>query len=194
LETIRAAESAGFRLVDIRLTLQCDLRRTDTRSLATGLAVTIRAYVPGDLSALQQLARTAHSNSRFFTDPHFDRERSGELYARWIQQNCENPDGHVVVAQVDNVPIGYVSCTVMAGGETGVIGLVGVDDRYRGRGVAAALLRATLQWLCEQNVQQVRVVTQGCNAAAQRIYQRQGFLTERCELWYHKWCSVDRAP
>jgi hypothetical protein len=30
-------------------------------------------------------------------------------------------------------------------------------------------------------------VTQGRNLAAQRLYQRTGFLIRDLQLWYHKW-------
>jgi ribosomal protein S18 acetylase RimI-like enzyme len=33
----------------------------------------------------------------------------------------------------------------------------------------------------------VSVVTQGRNVAAQRLYQRAGFVTASTQLWYHRW-------
>jgi hypothetical protein len=38
--------------------------------------------------------------------------------------------------------------------------------------------------------QDVAVVTQGRNGAAQRLYQRCGFVTHALDLWYHKWYST----
>ena len=69
----------------------------------------------------------------------------------------------------------------------GQIGLVGVSAEARGRGVGHALVNHALDWFTRNDVEAVAVVTQGGNVAAQRLYQRCGFLTESVQLWYHKW-------
>ena len=50
-----------------------------------------------------------------------------------------------------------------------------------------ALIAAALDWCEAEGAEEVAVVTQGRNVAAQRLYQRCGFVTQRLELWYHKW-------
>jgi hypothetical protein len=40
----------------------------------------------------------------------------------------------------------------------------------------------------------VQVITQGRNYAAQRLYQRAGFVTRKTELWYHKWFHPRDEP
>jgi len=37
------------------------------------------------------------------------------------------------------------------------------------------------------------VVTQGRNLAAQRLYQRNGFVTASLQLWYHRWFPRENA-
>jgi len=41
--------------------------------------------------------------------------------------------------------------------------------------------------LARQQIDKVSVVTQGHNLAAQRLYQRCGFLTHSIKFYYHKW-------
>ncbi len=67
------------------------------------------------------------------------------------------------------------------------IRLVGMDSAYGGRGLCEVLLSMTLRALADQGVRYVQVVTQGRNYAAQRLYQRAGFVTKKTELWYHRW-------
>jgi dTDP-4-amino-4,6-dideoxy-D-galactose acyltransferase len=48
-------------------------------------------------------------------------------------------------------------------------------------------VNASLGWFAQHGCDRVQVVTQGRNLAAQRLYQRAGFLTADLKLWYHKW-------
>src|SRR5206468_8063863 len=57
--TTRVAEEAGFRLVDVRMTLE-----RDVGGAPPPLAVGTRPYVVGDLAALRAIARTAYVDSR----------------------------------------------------------------------------------------------------------------------------------
>ncbi len=83
---------------------------------------------------------------------------------------------------------GYVTGKI-AGQGVGQIGLLAVGERARGRGLGQALLGSAGRWFLAQGVEEVRVVTQGRNLVAQRLYQRVGFRTASLQLWYHKWFS-----
>ena len=49
------------------------------------------------------------------------------------------------------------------------------------------MLDAAMDGLWDRGARAVRVGTQARNLAAQRLYQRRGFLSERVELCYHLW-------
>ena len=72
--TLLTAQAAGFRVVDVRVSLERALPdgsagSGDTRVVSAGDA---------DVAALEALARSRFEQTRFFADPHFDRERAGE--------------------------------------------------------------------------------------------------------------------
>jgi dTDP-4-amino-4,6-dideoxy-D-galactose acyltransferase len=146
----------------------------------------VRPARADDIPRLKDLARASHRNTRFYQDPHFERRRSDELYAIWIERSVAGELADIVwVVEVNHAPCGYL--TAKNEGDRGTIGLVAVDAACRGRGYGDALLRAALTWAAEGGLSCLSVVTQGRSAAAIRFYQRAGFLTRAVELWYHRW-------
>lgn len=196
---VALAESAGFRLVDLRLTLERPAGGAPARQ-AAGIvppgSIAVRPARPEDLAALEALAAASHRDSRFFHDPGFDPRRAGELYAVWIAQSWRGEADAVFVAELaDDVSgkvAGYVTCLARQAGE-GQIGLFAVAPAAQGRGTGGLLLAEALAWLAARGAATVRVVTQGRNVRAQRLYQRFGFLTRSVELWLHRWSTPDRG-
>ena len=182
--TVRTAEAHAFHLVDIRMTLTCALRTTPSAVDSH----TIRASQPDDIETLKMIARNSHTDSRFYYDPHFPRERCDALYTTWIEQDCLGKADIVLTAIDEHHPVGYLSCHVQ--GTVGTIGLVGIAASHRGRGIGSQLLKGALHWFTQQAVTHVEVVTQARNIGAQRLYQRSGFVTEHVEYWYHRWFSM----
>ena len=183
--SIAAAQAAGFCLVDIRVTME----RPGTAAVSVpSRTVAIRMQRPDDIPALEAIAGEAHRNTRFSRDPRFPPERAADLYRTWIRQECGGAADQVLVSENDDAPTGYVSCHLGAGG-LARIGLFGVRSDQRGRGAGGALLAAALGWFDRAGHAGVSVVTQGHGVAAQRLYQRAGFLTSRVELWFHLWLT-----
>ncbi len=187
--TMRTAEEHGFELVDIRVTFECRLLGPGgQKSVQERSTVPIRSVCSEDLPALQALARTAHNDTRFCSDSHFSRSRVDALYSTWIALDCQGRADKVFVAtSPNNEPLGYITCHLDSAMKQGQIGLVGVGEAARGKGLGRSMVRAALDWLASQDAQKITVVTQGRNVAAQRLYQRCGFLTLDVQLWYHKW-------
>ena len=189
-ETVRLAEDYSFRLVDIRVTLQCNIGdRQARRSNDLCQTVRVRHSRQSDIPALQAIARTSYGDSRFYFDPCFSIQSCEALYETWIKRSCEGYADVVLVAEVNDQPVGYVSCHLITNTPCGQIGLVGVGSQARGRIVGRTLIDHSLHWFAEHGVELVSVVTQGRNIAAQRLYQHCGFLTHSVQLWYHKWLS-----
>ena len=194
-ETIRAAEANGFAMVDIRLTLErevppsADLAsdgRTAQPSRTSDDGDSIRLARPEDLPLLTALARESHRNTRFYQDPRFDRTRSDDLYAVWIERSVRGELADAVwVVEVDAAPRGYL--TLSGGRDVATIGLVAVASGYRGEGHGDRLLHTAMCWTSDRGLPRLSVVTQGRNAAAVRFYEKAGFTASRVQLWYHKW-------
>lgn len=184
--TIRLAEDNGFRLVDIRVTLQCRTADWQPRAVVSRPSEgCVRPMIPSDVPALQAIARKSHTDTRFYFDGHFPLETCGALYELWIKRSCEGQADHVLVAEQNGQPVGYFSCHRQ--GAQGQVGLVGMSAEAHGKGLGQYLTQRAMQWFVEQDVESVDVVTQGRNIAAQRLYQRCGFLIRSVQLWYHKW-------
>ena len=183
--TIRLAEQAGFRCVDVRMTFERELRAGSGARRATG-GITVRPARPADLPGLRRIARTSHRDTRFFADPGFARPRAAGLYERWIERSYQGAASSVLVAARRGRPLGYLTLRRDAG-DVGRIELVGVEAAVRGQGIGSLLVQAGLAWCRRQRLERVRVVTQERNLSAQRLYQRHGFLAHEVRLSYHKW-------
>ncbi|HVT59471.1 MAG TPA: GNAT family N-acetyltransferase [Thermoanaerobaculia bacterium] len=214
--TAPLAEEHGFRLVDVRITLERRLgpaapaddltrpaepagRSTRPAAPAGGLIRAarqadhlIRPAEPADGPELRRIAAASHRDSRFYYDPHFDRGRCDELYATWIEKSCRDEAELVLVAEHAGRPAGYITCLLAPGGE-GRIGLFAVDEQAQGRGLGGRLIGEALDWFAGRGAERVSVVTQARNLRAQRIYQKFGMLTRAVGLWYHRWSEAGAA-
>jgi dTDP-4-amino-4,6-dideoxy-D-galactose acyltransferase len=179
--TLRIARDGGFEFVDVRLRLERALE-----SGREGIPSAVRPARPSDVSRLRELAAVTHRQSRFWVDERFDRAACAELYATWIERSCSGYADRVWVAEASGEPEGYLTCHRRDGG-LGEIGLVGVAERAKGRGLGRALVAAGLAWFTEQGCGSASVVTQGANVPAQRLYQAAGFRTVSVEIWHHRW-------
>jgi dTDP-4-amino-4,6-dideoxy-D-galactose acyltransferase len=181
-ETPRLAEANDFHLTDIRMTL---VRVVVPEDFAANSFDGFRHAREDDLRALRSIARTSHHDTRFYFDGHFEQEKCDLLYATWIENSFRGFAQAVLVAEADGEPAAYLTCHL--NDQASQIGLVGVGEGHRGKGLATNLVRAFLSWSREQGAQRALVVTQGRNLPAQRLYQRNGFITSSMDLWYHRW-------
>jgi len=189
--TTRLAEDNSFRLVDVRLTLARDLSNpTGGSEIGHGCAALVRTVRPEDLDVMQRIARESHRTTRFYYDPNFPSHLRESLYVTWITQSCQGYADRVLIAELDNLPVGYLTCHLDSARDMGSIGLVGVSSHVQGRQIGQQLVREALGWFAAQGAREVSVVTQGRNLSAQRLYQRCGFLTRAVQLWYHRWYEL----
>lgn len=186
--TVRLAEDNHFRFVDIRITFTQEMEvATGATCNVSGSAVRIRRARATDIPLLKRIVRKSHHDTRFFYDASFPLPLSEALYETWIERSCTGFADQVLVGEFEGVAVGYITCHLEAEHQTGRIGLVGVGSQSQRQGIGQALVRSAMNWFAMQGVKAVSVTTQGRNSAAQRLFQRCGFLTQKVELWYHKW-------
>jgi dTDP-4-amino-4,6-dideoxy-D-galactose acyltransferase len=181
--TVICAEQNGYHLVDLRITLSAQLKDL---SIVQNQDSSIRYANESDILALKTIAGLNHTNSRFFTDQHFDREKCRSLYEIWIEKCVRAPNGHVFVWEDSRKAIAYVSASLEPDG-TGKIELVGISPEWQGKGIGKQLISAAQCYFAANQVSTITTVTQGRNIHAIKLYQKCGFFIQSIELWYHKW-------
>lgn len=186
------AEDAGFRLLDIRATLNCELQTVQSSGHAPAAAAQVSPFRPGDLPALRRIARVSHRDSRFYWDANL-RHKSDNFFETWIAKSCEDYADMVLVAELKGAAVGYITLDYSSASDSR-IGLFAVGPQARGRGIGQQLVRCGLEWLRSQGAAECRVVTQGRNLGALKLYQKVGFRVETLQLWYHLWLSGPQVP
>jgi dTDP-4-amino-4,6-dideoxy-D-galactose acyltransferase len=185
VETIRLAQRRGFRFVDTKVTFEYGLDRAGERVTTQ---FTLRSAKESDIAALRKLARVAHTDSRFYYDGNFPVDRCNALYETWIEKSCGGWADKVFVGDIFGTAEAYLTCHQASSG-SGRIGLVGVSEKARGKGLGTALVSHAVRWFQQEGVENIRVVTQSRNLAAQRLYQKCGFVPISTEIWFHRWFS-----
>jgi len=183
-ETVELADGAAFQFVDIRLTLTLSSFPAVTKESADH---SVRLFEESDLEALKLVARQSHSESRFHFDGGFPKERCEALFETWIERSCRGWAQAVFVAELEGKAVGYCTCHIE--GNVGSIGLIALTVHAQGRSLGRRLIAAAVLYARQQGISELKVVTQGRNIRAQRLYQRCGFVTDSVMLWYHKWFS-----
>lgn len=186
-DTARIAADHGFRVVDLRVTIRRSLEGVAQLPSAAPRTMEVREATDGDLDYLRGLAARSHQGSRFYFDGGFTRERCDALYRAWIERGFRDPDRMLRVPVVDGEPAGYHLLAPLDVERVGRGELVAVDERHRGRGVGLALHVSSLRLLAARGAVAHRGVQNARSLATTRLHERLGFLTEKVEVWHHKW-------
>jgi dTDP-4-amino-4,6-dideoxy-D-galactose acyltransferase len=173
------AQRLGFIVRDVRVTLQGRIPTSSVEHIEVkpaGLAA---------LDGLASIARERFQGTRFFADPGFDRNRCRELYVAWLRRGlAPSIDRITLIAEKSR---GFVVCRFNRPTNRGEIELIGVAKEADGKGIGAALVTGAQATFARERLTDMRVVTQGSNIAAQRLYQRHGLRTHEVAVWLHRW-------
>ncbi len=180
-EDIWALEAAGYHLMDIGVTFA---RRFDGPVEAHGSShVGVRPATAADIEDLLETMLEVPWGSRYEADPSYDRGAVQRLQAQWLRNSLAGRADHVLIGVVDDRPAGYVTCRFHEeeGERAGEIDLVGTVPAFRGRGVAATVVAASLAWFSSR-VSLVTVRTQATNTIAASVYERSGMTLRHSDL------------
>lgn len=190
IEAVHLAEQAGFRFMDIRITLEQDLGTelvVDQLKSKPAKGINFRRAEGVDIPELEGIAQMSFALSRFYSDPNFSAASCAEMYRLWLVNNFHSARHAVLVAEHADQIAGFVTLSLPPIGGISEIGLFGIHPSVQSQGLGQNLLQYALEWLKSCGRNRVRVVTQGANLGAQRLYQRGGFITTDVQIWYHKW-------
>jgi dTDP-4-amino-4,6-dideoxy-D-galactose acyltransferase len=183
--SVLLAEKNRFHFTDIRLTFEKQLNASSPYELNSNFRIGLakKEHIP----ELREISGNIYKDSRYYFDGNFSDAKIDEFYRNWVEKAVLGNFDHECYTVFDgNIPAGF--CTIRyRSAKVAQIGLFGISSKYQGRGLAISLIQAVNNILYKKGVGRISVVTQGRNYAAQRIYQKAGFLTKSTELWYHKW-------
>jgi len=179
-----AAKECGGVLCSEQITYLIDLKNLPA-SIAT--APDIEVWQEKTPSAeLEQLAFEAGLYSRFKIDPNLPNELFLKLYRAWIANSVNRSlASRVIVIRSDQQLAGMA--TLGTKNERGDIGLLAVNEKFRGKKIGTKLVHAALAYFIESGFSQAQVVTQKENVPACHLYEKCGFHQERVENYYHFW-------
>lgn len=175
LQEVRSLERAGFYIVDVGVLFSL-------AKLEPQRQVGARPVEPHEVEALVEHCGAVFGNSRFDNDAFFSKAGAVELHRRWIRNCCSGRSDVVLIPAADG-PVGFITCAVPPGSDTGNIELLGVNERYRGRGLGKLLLSGALAWFSGRCAK-VEVRTQLVNRGATAAYEAAGFTIAQGELIY----------
>lgn len=165
-------QQLAFRLVEGEVDLALSV---GTENASTSLV----AAVPGDITALREMAARVFMQSRFRT-PWYQPADSGRFYARWVENAVLGTfdDQCLLLKKGDEIQ-GFVSLRQLSEHEAR-IGLLA------GRGGGEQLMNAARYWCQQRGLTTLRVATQVSNAAALRRYIQSGATVESTAFWLYR--------
>lgn len=161
-----------------------------TKDIETGASIEIRDATSADAEVIGQFGAALMSlhheldSSRFMESS----SRTPEMYAAYLKSQTEKSSSLVLVAEKDDVVVGYVFARIegpdymVFRGPAGVIHDLFVAPTHRGNGAGRALLTKALSWLKSNGSPQVVLSTAYGNLAAQRLFQSAGFRYTMVEM------------
>jgi len=172
-------------LVDIKTTYELKIDASISEQ-ATSLA-DIEIYQNDEANEeLLSLAVQCGAYSRFKLDPNITFNKFAEMYRTWMIKSVQGTMADDVIVFKENDQIKGV-ITVYIDDNIGNIGLVGVEEHSRGQGIGGKLIKAALSYFIHKGCEMVRVVTQGKNEAACKLYEKHGFYVSSKVNFYHFW-------
>ena len=137
-------------------------------------------------SELVDLAIQSGEYSRFKVDSNFKNNEFEKLYKHWIENSINtNYAEKVIVAKEGNRFIGLLTLGIKNSKTN--IGILAVNDEYRGKGIGQRLIQSSFQESLQLGFQNIEVVTQLDNIKACNFYEKMGFAPKHIENVYHFW-------
>jgi dTDP-4-amino-4,6-dideoxy-D-galactose acyltransferase len=171
-------------LVDKKTTFKINLEKVDINKIPPPDTQPFTSDM--SISRLEDLALASGEFSRFAIDPKFSRQDFSSLYKTWMQKSItgEMADEILVISQGDQIA-GMV--TLSEKDRVGTIGLIAVDENFRGNKFGQQLVYDAQRWFIEKGCHAALVVTQGDNLPACNLYIKCGYQKIKTQFYYHFW-------
>lgn len=139
--------------------------------------LSVDLYQEKDFPALYKIAGSSFSYNRFHKETWISKKQADFVHQVWFENCCKQKVADKVwVAKYKDRPVGFHACKIGKSENEvqGRIVLIGVDNRYKGRGIGSSLVGKALAWF-EGKVSKIMVRTEAENKGAVALYKKCGF-------------------
>jgi len=175
-------ESRGFRFIE--MVYRPRLERLQERADAAG-AIVVGRVGADDLPAVERIAETVFTTSRFRLDPHLDPVLSDRRYRHWARTSLADPTRQVLKAELDNALVGFFIVEERADGSA-YWHLTAIAPGHQGRGVGRAVWQAMLERHRRAGLQAVETTVSAHNLPVLSLYGRLGFRFAAADITLHR--------
>ncbi len=169
----------ALQLADCKIDLQTKVKSEPVKSDA--LIQPLHQLSPELLNLVYQ---SGHY-SRFKLDQQFVHQEFERMYLAWINKALDHKQQQVFGYMQQDKPVGFI--TVAEKNANADIGLIAVDEAYRGKSIGHHLVKHAHQFAQQNNLSNITVTTQLANAGAMRFYLNHGFEVAKKSYIYHLW-------
>lgn len=181
-QNLDKANNYDFTFVEGEIVFQKKLRE----NAAPVSLVDLDSYLATESSIdeLKSIVKNLYLNSRF-REPWFSSIERDNFYQIWIENAVLSKfDDCCLVLKNEGAISGFVTLRIR--GSEAVIGLIGVANRFQGRGVGSKLLKLIEAYCVANNVSNIKVATQTSNVFAANLYSKNGFSIADISYWFYK--------
>ena len=156
----------------------------------------IRPYAASDLPRLHEIRlaafRPVFESFRQILGPGISRvalATAEDEQAAYLKDLCTGATGrHVLVAILDDQPVGFSAITCDAMSRVGELALNAVDPEHQGKGIGTRLYDESLDLMRSEGMAIATVGTGGDarHAAARRAYEKAGFTAGLPTIWLYR--------
>jgi len=182
-EVVAYCSENEFYLVDLKTTLSKTLSIKKNKFRSKNITYKIKdEYYPFFKIIIGEISR----QSRYFYDPKFGTKNCLRLYEEWLRKSIyEKFCNDIIIYIKDKKPAGFITVRIKSG--IPFIDLLGVSNEIQKKGIGACLIDEVERSMSKSGHKVLKVVTQGHNVRALRLYQRKKFKIESVNIFYHKW-------
>jgi len=155
--------------------------------LGININIKTNQWVQSEVQQIQSLALASGQFSRFFLDQRLQKNKAEELYKIWIDKSLSFEVADEIYLSGDEGVSGLL--TVKFSEEQAQVGLLAVDLKYRGQGIAKKLMIHMENQCKAKGVATISIPTQRINNTACEFYLNTGYSEVESLFIYHCWKS-----
>lgn len=175
----------GFIITDEKVILKSKIIKNYTRKINNISAVDFSKDTD-NIDELYNINDLTSDISRYAYDEKISADKIKQLYRLWIYNGINNDFcDKTIVYKFENKIVGFIMLKFK--GKDANISLIGVNSEYRRLGIGSKLIDRALEYLSDNDFENIYVETQFRNVKALNLYISNGFIIDNTLLIYHKW-------